>query len=82
MTHAEVRALLTPLDSLHQMEWNTSEYWRIGTRPTSLLSVEWVVLMQFDEDGNLLGATVGTYDDVTAPPPEHPPESVGNVKFR
>lgn len=82
MSHAEVRPLLTPLDRLHQTEPDTSEYWRIGTRPTSLLSVEWVVLMQFDENGKLLGAIVGTYDDLTVPPPEQPPKPLGNITFR
>ena len=77
MSHNEVRALASPLDRLTLPATKTN-FWRIPTRPNSILSVEWVVSMEFDDDGKLLGAIVGTYDNAAAPPPEPSPEPVGN----
>ncbi len=81
MSHSEVRALCSPLDHLHIPDEDT-EYWRIGTRPFSISSVEWVVSMQFDKDCRLLGAIVGTYDDAFALPPGPSPDPVGNYALR
>jgi len=80
MSHDEVRALASPLDRLHLPD-KDKEFWRIPTRPSSILSIEWVVSMEFDEDGKLLGAIVGTYDNAAAPPPEPSPEPIGNFTF-
>ena len=76
MTHDEIRDLASGLDRLEFPKTN-SKVWRIPTRPVTLMSVEWVVSMEFDDDGKLLGAIVGTYDNVAASP-SRAPEEIGN----